>query len=451
MKIKLLSYISAFIVASYIVYLDYLFVQSTVGKIVQIFFPEIPRYSVHEFVTYLFLTTGAFVILFYLAYFIFYLYIKENEGSKLIPRFFPKVSIVIPAHNEAINIGRLLESIQYQDYPFECYEIIVVDDGSVDGTGEIAMRYGAKVIRHEKNVGKAKALEEGIKAAKGDVIITMDADSHFADGSSLRNIVEELFSRPFIGVSTGVLRIEKRTGKLIEKLQELEFLYSFDVGRRVQSYLDWLLVVPGAFSAFKSYFIKSLPTIPKDTLGEDFDLGMIAYRAGLTSSFEPHARIYTEPMESWRGLYKQRVRWYYGGLQVLAKHRDMILNRKYGERGIFLFFHMIFLEYFLPVLHVFGIVMFPSILILQNLLGFQIFDINVPMKVLVTVFLLVLLLQYLPSIFVSTLTIVMEWGSKHVLRYIPVIFLYHFLYNVILSFAKVDAIQKFLRRVPQSW
>ncbi|WP_456397026.1 glycosyltransferase [Thermococcus sp.] len=322
MNRKIVSYISAFVVSGYVVYLDYLFIQNSVWKISSLLFPSVNRYPIHAFVRYLFYLTGAFVILIYSVYFIFYLYFKGNERVKPNPRFFPKVSIVIPAYNEAMNIERLIESIQYQDYPFECYEIIIVDDGSEDGTGEIAERYDVRVIKHEKTLGKAKSLEDGIKIARGDVVITMDADSYFVDGSSLRNIVENLFSRPFVGISTGVIRIEEIKGSLLEKFQIIEYLHSFEVGRRVQSYLDWLLVVPGAFSAFKGYFIKALPSIPKDTLAEDFELAMVVSRAGLTSSFESNAGVYTEPALSWGDLYRQRIRWYYGGLQVLAKYPE---------------------------------------------------------------------------------------------------------------------------------
>lgn len=448
---KALAIVLAFIVAGYVVYLDYLFVQWTAWKMVRITFPDLPRYPVYTFVRYLFYLTGALIILVYFAYFIFYLYFKSGERRRLTPRFFPKVSIVVPAYNEAMNIERLIESIQYQDYPFENCEVIIVDDGSQDGTAEIAKRLGAKVIRHERNTGKAKALEDGIKAAKGEVILTMDADSYFADGSSLKNVVENLFSRRFIGISTGVVRIEERTGGLIEKLQAIEFIHSFEMGRRVQGYLDWLLVVPGAFSAFKGYFLKSLPSIPKDTLAEDFELAMIAYRAGLSSSFEPGAAVYTEPKLSWKDLYKQRVRWYYGGLQVMAKYHDMIMNPKYGERGLFLFVHMILLEYITPVLFVFGIIVLPLILILQYAFGFQILDIILPIKPMVLIFLTVYLLQYLAGVLISALAIAMERGSPTAVRYLPAIFIYYAIYNPLLSLAKVDAMMRFFRGVIQSW
>lgn len=451
MRRKVLAHLSAFIVAGYIVYLDYLFVQGVVWEVVKSLFPGLPRYPVYTFVRYLFYLIGVLIILVYVAYFIFYLYFKGNEKGRTNPRFFPKVSIVVPAHNEAMNIERLIESIQYQDYPFQGCEVIIVDDGSQDGTAEIAERLGARVIRHEKNMGKAKALEDGIKAARGDVIITMDADSYFADGSSLRNLIGNLFSRSFIGVSTGIIRIEERMGNLIEKFQSIEFLHTFEVGRRVQSYLDWLIVIPGALSAFKGYFIKSIPSIPKDTLAEDFELAMIAYRAGLTSSFEPGAAVYTEPKLSWKDLYKQRVRWYYGGLQVMAKYHDMIMNPKYGERGVFLFVHMILLEYITPVLFVFGIIVLPLILILQYAFGFQILDIILPIRPMLLTFLLVYLLGYLPGVLVSATAMAMERGLSTAVEYLPAVFFYYLIYNPFLSIAKVDAMMRFFRGVIQSW
>ncbi len=451
MNVKVFRYLSAFIVAGYVIYADYSILQGVTWGVAKVLFPGVGRYPVYAFVRYLFYLTGAFVVFIYVAYFIFYLYFKENEGKEPYPQFFPRVSIVVPAHNEAMNVERLIESIYYQDYPFQCYEIIMVDDGSQDRTGEIAARYGVKVIKHERNMGKAKSLEDGIRAAKGDVVITMDADSYFGDGSSLRNIIENLFSRPFVGISTGIIRISPRSGRLIERFQEVEFLHSFEVGRRVQNYLGWLLVIPGAFSAFRGYFIRSLPSVPKDTLAEDFDLAMIAYRAGLDSSFEANAKVYTDPELEWERLYRQRIRWYYGGLQVLSKHQDMIMNPKYRDRGVFLFIHMILMEYVLSLVQIFGIVAFPAILVLQNLLGMRVLDVVLPTGVMLVLFFVVLLLQYLPGIIVTTLTMAIEMGSRKALRYLPVTVLYYLVYNPLLSVAKVDAVLRFLRGVVQEW
>jgi biofilm PGA synthesis N-glycosyltransferase PgaC len=451
MRLKVLSYFSAFIVAVYLAYLDYSFLQWVSWKAVVLIFNGVDRYSVYSFTRYLFYLTGAFIVVVYTAYFIFYLYYRSNENPAKLPLFYPRISIVVPAYNEAMNIEKLIESIEYQDYPFNLVETIVVDDGSEDGTGEVASKYNVKVIRHERNLGKAQSLEDGIRLAGGDVVITMDADSYFGNGYSLRRIVQRLYERPLIGISTGIIRIEQKSASIIEKFQDIEFLHSFELGRRVQGYLGWLLVVSGAFSAFKGYFIKSLPALPKDTLAEDFDLTLIAFRAGLDSNFEPGAVVYTTPEHSWKRLYRQRIRWYYGGLQVLRKHYDLILNRKYGEKGFFMFLHQIVMEYVLPIVQVTGMVLLPLIVVLRYFLGLRITDISLPVDVMVFLFFLVFFLQYLPGVLISAITMGIERGPEQALENLPVIFLYYFLYNPFLSLAKLDATVKFLRGVVQRW
>jgi len=127
------------------------------------------------------------------------------------------------------------------------------------------------------------------------------------------------------------------------------------------------------------------------------------------------------------------------------------MNRKYGEKGLFLFFHMILLEYILPVLQVFGMVAFPIILIAQNVLGLSILDITLPPILMAVVFLLVLPLQYLPGVLMSGVAMAIERGPGTAIRYLPVIFLYYPIYNPLLSLAKIDAMLRFLRGVVQAW
>jgi glycosyltransferase involved in cell wall biosynthesis len=84
----------------------------------------------------------------------------------------PRISIVIPAHNEQVVIGDVLDELSVGNY----HEIIVVDDGSTDKTVEIAERHGARVLRHPYNIGNGAAVKTGIRAATGDIIVLMDAD-----------------------------------------------------------------------------------------------------------------------------------------------------------------------------------------------------------------------------------------------------------------------------------
>lgn len=90
----------------------------------------------------------------------------------------PKISVIIPAYNESLNIGNVIsatvEALEKIGLP---YEIIVVDDGSADMTAEIARDRGARVIQNKRNFGKGHALRSGFRAAEGDIIVTIDADS----------------------------------------------------------------------------------------------------------------------------------------------------------------------------------------------------------------------------------------------------------------------------------
>jgi len=101
----------------------------------------------------------------------------------------PKVSVVIPAFNEAMSIGSVIT-----DCKAFCDEIIIVDDGSTDNTAEIAKNSGAVVIRNEKNLGVAKAIQRGLSATHGDIIVTMDADGQH-DPSDVPNLINPIIDR----------------------------------------------------------------------------------------------------------------------------------------------------------------------------------------------------------------------------------------------------------------
>jgi glycosyltransferase involved in cell wall biosynthesis len=103
-----------------------------------------------------------------------------------------KISVIIPAFNESLMIGEVVSStisaLGEIGYPFE---VIVVDDGSVDLTGEIAQEYGAKVIKLNRNLGKGAALKSGLDQAHGDIIVMMDADGIY-NPKEIKNLINEI-------------------------------------------------------------------------------------------------------------------------------------------------------------------------------------------------------------------------------------------------------------------
>ena len=127
----------------------------------------------------------------------------------------PKVSVVIPAYNEAMSIGEVIDNCKaFFD------EIIVVDDGSTDDTAKIARNSGAVVIRNEKNLGVTKATQNGFKAAQGDIIVTMDADGQH-DPSDIPKLIEPL-AEGKAEVALGVRsEIPHRSERIINALTNL--------------------------------------------------------------------------------------------------------------------------------------------------------------------------------------------------------------------------------------
>lgn len=129
--------------------------------------------------------------------------VKNNRGNEM-----KKVSVVIIARNEEDSIARCIKSVKKQNYRNK--EIIVVDDGSTDRTDEIAEKAGAKTIRNEKNLGIARSFNAGIKASKGDVVITFHADAEMIGNDWIKNILKTL-DRDDVGAVTGY-RIPKFAG-----------------------------------------------------------------------------------------------------------------------------------------------------------------------------------------------------------------------------------------------
>jgi glycosyltransferase involved in cell wall biosynthesis len=127
----------------------------------------------------------------------------------------PKLSVVIPAYNEAMSIGEVIANCKAF-----CDEIIVVDDGSADDTAEIAKNSGAAVVRNERNLGVTKTTQIGFEQAHGDIIVTMDADGQH-DPSDIPKLIEPLVKGK-AEVALGVRsEIPHRSERIINALTNL--------------------------------------------------------------------------------------------------------------------------------------------------------------------------------------------------------------------------------------
>ena len=243
----------------------------------------------------------------------------------------PLVTVVVPAYNEEQAIGKTVDALLSLTYAPT--EIIVVDDGSTDRTLEVARRYAdgdrVKVVA-KANGGKWDALNAGIKAAAGEFIVCIDADT-LLDRQAVHRLVQH-FADSQVGAVAGNVKVGNRRG-VLTKLQALEYVVGINLHRRSEACLEKVTVVPGPIGAFRASVLADIGLFAGDTFAEDADVTVRILKAGYKTVFEPRAFAYTEAPKALASLAKQRYRWYRGSLQVLSKHRDMAFNRRYGRAG----------------------------------------------------------------------------------------------------------------------
>ena len=243
------------------------------------------------------------------------------------------VSVLIPAYNEASVIASSVQRILASDYPR--LEVIVIDDGSTDGTADVVrMGFGAEprvTLLSLPNGGKAVAVNAGLARAQGDIVVALDADTQFEPSTIAR--LTRWFADPQIGAVAGNAKVGNRINTLT-RWQALEYITAQNLERRALAALGCITVVPGAVGAWRRDALMRLGGFPSDTLAEDQDLTIAAQKAGYKVLFDADAIAWTEAPDTFAGLAKQRFRWAFGTLQCLWKHSDAFLAPRYGALGI---------------------------------------------------------------------------------------------------------------------
>ncbi|NEY32254.1 glycosyltransferase [Streptomyces sp. PRKS01-65] len=244
------------------------------------------------------------------------------------------VSVIVPAYNEKECIANTLRSLARSTHPIE---IIVVDDGSTDGTAEIAESLGLPGVRvvRQANAGKPAALNNGVRHARHDIVVMMDGDTVF-EPDTVRALVQP-FADPSVGAVAGNAKVGNRR-TLIGAWQHIEYVMGFNLDRRMYDLLRCMPTIPGAIGAFRREAVRQAGGMSEDTLAEDTDITIALHRAGWRVVYQEHARAWTEAPGSLKQLWSQRYRWSYGTLQALWKHRGALTDRgpsgRFGRVGL---------------------------------------------------------------------------------------------------------------------
>ena len=249
---------------------------------------------------------------------------------RLPPAPHPDVSVLIAAYNEHAVIARTIHAVLEGAEP--PLEVVVVDDGSTDGTGDEVARLAAADPRvrlaRQANAGKAAALNHALALARGEVLICLDADTLFTPRTLSR--LARHFADPRVGAVAGNVKVGNRVN-LWTRWQSIEYVTSQNLDRRANALLNAVTVVPGAVGAWRRAAVEGAGGFLHDTLAEDMDLTWRLRRAGWRIVNEPGAYGFTEAPDSLDALFRQRFRWTFGTLQCLWKHRDAL--GRYGWFG----------------------------------------------------------------------------------------------------------------------
>ncbi|MEU5905920.1 glycosyltransferase [Micromonospora sp. NPDC047467] len=274
---------------------------------------------------------------------------RRAKGWTWGPPVTAPVSVIVPAYNEKEGIAAAVCSLASGDHPGGI-EVVVVDDGSTDGTADIveALRLPNVRVVRKPNGGKPSALNTGVALARHDLIVMVDGDTVF-ERDSVRRLVQP-FADPRVGAVAGNVKVGNRRS-LIAKWQHIEYVIGFNLDRRLYETLRCMPTVPGAIGAFRREALRYAGGMTEDTLAEDTDVTIALGRAGWKIVYEETARAWTEAPSSIGQLWKQRYRWSYGTMQAMWKHRRSVFDR--GASGRFTRRCLFFLSLFgvlLPLL-----------------------------------------------------------------------------------------------------
>lgn len=263
---------------------------------------------------------------------------KQRNWYDIPVEIEPFITIMVPAHNEEIVIEKtiryLLTKINYKNY-----EVLVLDDGSTDSTPEILSRLqkefaNLRVLRIEKNKGKAHAFNIGLGFAKGELILSNDADT-VPEIDSLKRYVN-YFLRPAatnIAAVTANTDVLNRT-KLIAKSQTVEFSSIVGIIKRTQmGVLGSIYAYSGANTMYRKDALIDVGLFRQDRATEDISIAWDHQMDGWLSMFAPEIMFFMEVPTTLRMLYRQRKRWAKGGTEVWLTNLKKVLFHPFKNFG----------------------------------------------------------------------------------------------------------------------
>lgn len=306
---------------------------------------------------YSFITGYVFVYpfamaLFWIAGSILFLRTKELKSEPLNFEEFdwPMISILVPCYNEEETIEETVRNLVGLSYPKK--EIILINDGSTDGTSGIIRRlsgqYGdVRAIQLNENRGKANALQVGLFASRAEYLICVDSDALLADTAPYYLIHQFFQQGERVGAVTGNPTIRNRNN-LLSRMQLVEYASIIGAIKRTQRLLGKVMTVSGVVVAYRKKALVDVGLWDRDMITEDIAVSWKLQKRFWDIRYEPRALCWMLVPETVSGIWKQRVRWAQGGQEVILRHWRVLFSWK--QRRIWL----VYLEQWFSILWAFS-------------------------------------------------------------------------------------------------
>lgn len=256
----------------------------------------------------------------------------------------PMISVIIPAHNEEVGLVATLKTVVASTYTN--MEVIVINDGSTDGTEQevhgflqkyylvnnnrpaIPVRY-----RYQQNAGKGSALNTGIRMAHGEIIVTFDADCA-VHKDCVKQIVTP-FVDPAVKAVSGNIRIGNMSN-ILGVVQSLEYAFGFFL-KKAEALFGTMFVIGGACAAYRREVFVKIGEFDRRFLTEDMEMSFRIQQAGMRVVYAPRAVVHTEGPSTLRGLIKQRIRWKRGRIETTVRYTREIFSKNSKNKLFFWF------------------------------------------------------------------------------------------------------------------
>ncbi|EES50882.1 glycosyltransferase [Clostridium botulinum] len=287
-----------------------------------------------------------------------YIYYSKVHNKKMKEKlnYYPFVSVMVPAHNEAIVIRKTVESLLELDYPHDRYEIIIINDNSSDNSAEILQAVKENVLDRNLIVintdnitggkGKSNALNIGLKKSKGEILAVYDADNT-PDSKALKYLVQTLLEDDKLGAVIGKFRCRNKDKNLLTNFINIETLTYQWMAQAGRWEMFKLCTIPGTNFVVRRSIMEEMNGWDTKAITEDTEVSFRIYMMGYKIKFMPLAVTYEQEPQTLNVWFKQRSRWAKGNTYVVIKNFRYLFKPGFGVTKFDILYYTMIYFFFL--------------------------------------------------------------------------------------------------------